>query len=90
MMADALADVFIVFPCQAARDGGNGGARFGKELLREFVEADQRPAFPHRSRIDGEHVLHRRYEGGVLPGPDAPALLPPWLKFTFVRTVPTD
>ena len=40
-------------------------AGFLDQLLRDFVEADQRPRRIVRARVDVEHVLHRRDEGSV-------------------------
>ena len=41
-------------------------ARLGDELLRRFVEADQRSVGIMRPRVDVEHVLHRGDEGRVV------------------------
>ena len=86
----SLAHVFVVLARRPAGSGWNGSPLFGEELFGEFVEADQRAGFVRFAAIGLQHVLHDRYEGGVVPGRDAPAILPPWLEAAFFNTVPTD
>lgn len=61
----AVALILVIAADRAARLHRDGRARLGDELLGGLVQADQRPVGITQPRIDLQHVLHRRDEGGV-------------------------
>ena len=70
----SVALVFVIDTGGAPRLHENRHARFGNELLGSLVQADQNPVGIIGPHIDGEHVLHRGYEGAVGLRRDDPAL----------------
>jgi hypothetical protein len=63
--------------------------RLGNELLRCFVEADERAGRIVRSRVDVEHVLHRRDERRVGFRRDHPVVGQVRLEVVFLSARPT-
>src|SRR5262249_60590169 len=63
-------------------------ARFGNELLRGLVEANQRTIAVAWPRIDGQHVFHNGYERAVGLRRDDPVLAVMGLKSVFLSARP--
>src|SRR4029450_6842981 len=61
----AIALVLIIETGRASRFHRDRHARFGNELLRGFVEANQRTTAVAWPRVDGQHVFHSGYERAV-------------------------
>src|SRR6516164_10604944 len=63
-------------------------ARFGNELLRGLVEANQRTIAVAWPRVDGQHVFHSGYERAVGLRRDDPVLAALGLKSVFLSARP--
>src|SRR5260370_40128520 len=63
-------------------------ARFGNELLRGLVEANQRAIAVAWPRVDGQHVFHSGYERAVGLRRDDPVLAAMGLKSVFLSARP--
>src|SRR5262249_29173756 len=63
-------------------------ARFGNELLRGLVEANQRTIAVAWPRVDGQHVFHSGYERAVGLRRDDPVLAAMGLKSVFFERAP--
>src|SRR5437660_4349820 len=63
-------------------------ARFGNELLRGLVEANQRTIAVAWPRVDGQHVFHSGYERAVGLRRDDPVLAAMGLKSVFLSARP--
>src|SRR5205823_14035203 len=61
----AIALVLVIETGRASRFHRNRHAHFGNELLRGFVEANQRTIAVAWPRVDGQHVFHSGYERAV-------------------------
>src|SRR2546430_7447140 len=61
----AIALVLVIETGRASRFHRDRHARFGNELLRGFVEANQRAIAVAWPRVDGQHVFHSGYERAV-------------------------
>src|SRR5262249_47332030 len=70
----AIALVLIIETGRASRFHRDRHARFGNELLRGLVEANQRTIAVAWPRIDGQHVFHNGYERAVGLRRDDPVL----------------
>src|SRR5258707_401 len=70
----AIAVVLIIEAGRASRFHRDRHARFGNELLRGFVEANQRAIAVAWPRVDGQHVFHSGYERAVGLRRDDPVL----------------
>src|SRR5207302_4266365 len=60
-------------------------ARFGNQLLRGLVQANQRNIGIARPRVYGQHVFHSCHECAVGLRRDDPLLLQMWLENGFLR-----
>src|SRR5467141_3694762 len=60
----AIALVLVIETGRASRFHRDRHARFGNELLRGLVEANQRTIAVAWPRVDGQHVFHSGYERG--------------------------
>src|SRR5262245_7208634 len=69
----AIALVLIIETGRASRFHRDRHARFGNELLRGLVEANQRTIAVAWPRVDGQHVFHSGYERAVGLRRDDPA-----------------
>src|SRR5258708_17395152 len=61
----AIALVLIIETGRASRFHRDWHTRFGNELLRGLVEANQRTIAIAWPRVDGQHVFHSGYERAV-------------------------
>src|SRR5437763_1450003 len=68
----AVAFILIVAPSWSPGLRRNWDTRFGDELLRGFVQANQGKRRIGRALIDFQHVLHASYEGSVAIGRNDP------------------
>src|SRR6266436_6781291 len=79
-LAVPIALVLIIETGRASRFHRDRHARFGNELLRGLVEANQRTIAVAWPRIDGQHVFHSGYERTVGLRRDDPVLAAMGLK----------
>src|SRR5256884_1413393 len=79
----AVALVLVIETGRASRFHRNRHARFGNELLRGLVEANQRAIAVAWPRVDGQHVFHSGYERAVGLRRDDPVLAAMGLKSVF-------
>src|SRR5438094_8721733 len=70
----AIALVLVIETGRASRFHRDRHARFGNELLRGLVEANQRTIAVAWPRVDGQHVFHSGYERAVGLRRDDPML----------------
>ena len=70
----AVALVFVVETSQPPRFHRDRHPRFGNELLRALVHANQRTIGIVWPRVDGQHVFHSGYERAVGLRRDDPVL----------------
>src|SRR6516162_2690923 len=80
--------VFVINTLRLPRLHWNRRSRLGNELLRGLVQTDERYVRIVRSRIDVEHLFHRRYESAVRLRRNDPLLFAVRLKRVFFRTRP--
>ena len=85
---DPVPDVLVVALPGAARPCRQALAELADELAGGLVEADDRAGRVVGALVDGEHVLHGRYELRPVLG-DAPLLDHPWAKLVFFSRLPT-
>src|SRR5205809_7404280 len=83
-----VALVFVIETGRASRFHRDRHARFGKELLRGLVEANQRTIAVAWPRVDGQHVFHSGYERAVGLRRDDPVLAAMGLKSVFLSARP--
>src|SRR5205823_11836059 len=69
----AIALVLVIETGRASRFHRDRHARFGNELLRGLVEANQRTIAVAWPRVDGQHVFHSGYERAVWPSAGCPS-----------------
>src|SRR4029079_10863911 len=74
--------------CWASSFHRDRHAGLGDELLGGLVQAHQHPVGVMRPRIDGEHVFHCGYEGGVGLRRDDPTLPAMGLENVFLSVRP--
>src|SRR5256885_834257 len=79
----AIALVLVIETGRASRFHRDWHARFGNELLRGLVEANQRTIAIAWPRVDGQHVFHSGYERAVGLRRDDPVLAAMGLKSVF-------
>src|SRR5215813_6294119 len=84
----AIALVLIIETGRASRFHRDRHARFGNELLRGLVEANQRIIAVAWPRVDGQHVFHSGYERAVGLRRDDPVLAAMGLKSVFLSARP--
>src|SRR5258708_25583497 len=84
----AIALVLVIETGRASRFHRDRHARFGNELLRGFVEANQRAIAVAWPRVDGQHVFHSGYERAVGLRRDDPVLAAMGLKSVFLSARP--
>ena len=84
---DAL--VLVVVTRRLSRPHRLRCARLGNQLLRGFVEADERERRIMRSRIDVEHILHRCDERRVGLGRNDPIVGQVRFEIVFLSARPT-
>src|SRR5262249_44473411 len=84
----AIALVLIIETGRASRFHRDWHARFGNELLRGLVEANQRTIAVAWPRIDGQHVFHSGYERAVGLRRDDPVLAAVGLEWGFLSPRP--
>src|SRR5207245_2491117 len=84
----AIALVLVIETGRASRFHRNRHAHFGNELLRGFVEANQRTIAVAWPRVDGQHVFHSGYERAVGLRRDDPVLAAMGLKSVFLSARP--
>src|SRR3989449_3564718 len=84
----AIALVLIIETGRASRFHRDRHARFGNELLRGLVEANQRTIAVAWPRVDGQHVFHSGYERAVGLRRDDPVLAAMGLKSVFLSARP--
>src|SRR5262249_59200841 len=87
-MGGAIALVAIIETGWTSRFHRDRHARFGSELLRALVEANQRITAVAWPRVDGQHVFHSGYERAVGLRRDAPVLAAKGLKRVFLGPRP--
>src|SRR3974377_1382444 len=80
--------VFIINPLRLPWLHRNRRSRLGNKLFRGLVQADGRHLRIRRSRIDVEHLFHRRYESAIRLRRNDPLLFAVRLKRVFLRTRP--
>src|SRR5262245_45291997 len=80
--------VLVIETGRASRFHRDRHARFGNELLRGLVEANQRTIVVAWPRIDGQHVFHNGYERAVGLRRDDPVLAAMGLKSVFLSARP--
>src|SRR5262245_32579779 len=80
--------VLVIETGRASRFHRDRHARFGNELLRGLVEANQRTIAVTWPRIDGQHVVHSGYERAVCLRRDDPVLASMGLKSVFLSARP--
>ncbi|HKD25498.1 MAG TPA: hypothetical protein VKC66_06230, partial [Xanthobacteraceae bacterium] len=73
---------------RASRFHRDRHARFGNELLRGLVEANQRTIAVAWPRVDGQHFFHSGYERAVGLRRDDPVLAAMGLKSVFLSARP--
>src|SRR5947209_11855369 len=79
---------FCCLPGRASRFHRDRHARFGNELLRGLVEANQRTIAVAWPRVDAQHVFHSGYERAVGLRRDDPVLAAMGLKSVFLSARP--
>src|SRR2546429_4471964 len=84
----AIALVLIIETGRASRFHRDRHARFGNELLRGLVEANQRTIAIAWPRVDRQHVFHSGYERAVGLRRDDPVLAAMGLKSVFLSPGP--
>src|SRR5215468_2308496 len=84
----AIALVLVIETGRASRFHRGRHARFGNELLRGLVEANQRTIAVAWPRVDGQHVFHSGYERAVGRRRDDPVLAAMGLKSVFLSARP--
>src|SRR5215467_13261383 len=84
----AIALILVIETGRASRFHRDLHARFGNELLRGLVEANQRTIAVAWPRIDGQHVFHSGYERAVGLRRDDPVLAAMGLKSVFLSARP--
>src|SRR5256886_10770494 len=84
----AIALVLVIETGRASRFHRNRHAHFGNELLRGFVEANQRTIAVAWPRVDAQHVFHSGYERAVGLRRDDPVLAAMGLKSVFFNARP--
>src|SRR5947207_8156434 len=84
----AIALVLVIETGRASRFHRDRHARFGNELLRGLVEANQRTIAVAWPRVDGQHVFHSGYERAVGLRRDDPVLAAMGLKNVFLSARP--
>src|SRR5438067_11930832 len=84
----AIALVLVIETGRASRFHRDRHARFGNELLRGLVEANQRTIAVAWPRVDGQHVFHSGYERAVGLRRDDPVLTAIGLKSDFLSARP--
>src|SRR5438128_2190058 len=84
----AIALVLVIETGRASRFHRHRHARFGNELLRDLVEANQRTIAVAWPRVDGQHVFHSGYERAVGLRRDDPVLAAMGLKNVFLSARP--
>src|SRR6266403_1847649 len=84
----AIALVLVIETGRASRFHRDWHARFGNELLRGLVEANQRTIAIAWPRVDGQHVFHSGYERAVGLRRDDPVLAAMGLKSVFLSARP--
>src|SRR5207253_2344529 len=84
----AIALVLVIETGRASRFHRDRHARFGNELLRGFVEANQRTIAVAWPRVDGQHVFHSGYERAVGLRRDDPVLAAMGLESVFLSVRP--
>ena len=83
-----IALVLVIETGRASRFHRDRHARFGNELLRGLVEANQRTIAVAWPRVDGQHVFHSGYERAVGLRRDDPVLAAMGLKSVFLSARP--
>src|SRR5262245_57991021 len=84
----AIALILIIETGRASCFHRDRHARFGNELLRGLVEANQRTIAVAWPRIDGQHVFHRGYERAVGFRRNDPVLAAMGLRRVFLSPRP--
>src|SRR5208283_2075696 len=84
----AVALVFVIEPGRPPRFHLDRSARFGDQLLRGFVQANQRHIGIAWPRVHGQHVFHGRYESAIGLRRDNPLLFQMRLENVFLRVRP--
>src|SRR5260370_16348954 len=84
----AIAIVLVIETGRASRFHRGRHARFGNELLRGLVEANQRTIAVTWPRVDGQHVFHSGYERAVGLRRDDPVLAAMGLERGFLSRRP--
>src|SRR5438552_5705826 len=84
----AIALILVIETGRASRFHRDRHARFGNELLRGLVEANQRTIAVAWPRVDGQHVFHSGYERAVGLRRDDPVLAAMGLKSVFLSARP--
>src|SRR5207237_8266970 len=87
-ISGAIALVIVIDTGRASRFHRNRHAHFGNELLRGFVEANQRTIAVAWPRVDGQHVFHSGYERAVGLRRDDPVLARMGLTSVFLSARP--
>src|SRR5262245_22107965 len=82
----AIALILIIETGRASCFHRDRHARFGNELLRGLVEANQRTIAVAWPRVDGQHVFHSGYERAVGLRRDDLVLAAMGLKSVFLRS----
>src|SRR5262245_8804993 len=88
ILGGAIALILIIETGRASCSHRDRHARFGNELLRGLVEANQRTIAVAWPRIDGQHVFHSGYERAVGLRRDDPVLAAMGLKSVFLSARP--
>src|SRR5439155_17640100 len=86
----AIALVLVIETGRASRFHRDRHARFGNELLRGLVEANQRTIAVAWPRVDGQHVFHSGYERAIGLRRDDPVLAAMGLKNVFLSARPNS
>src|SRR5438046_1149851 len=84
----AVTLVLVIETGRASRFHRDRHARFGNELLRGLVEANQRTISVAWPRVDGQHIFHSGYERAVGLRRDDPVLAAMGLKSVFLSARP--
>src|SRR5277367_2733977 len=78
--------ILVVVPSGGAWLRRDWHTRFGDELLRRLVQADQRALWVVRSLVNLQHILHAGYERSVGIRRDDPLLLQVWPEKVFLAS----
>src|SRR5271165_6253292 len=81
-----VAGVFVIEAGRKPRPHRDRRARFGDKLLGGLVQAHHRAVWVARPRVNGQHVLHRRYERAAGLGRDDPVFAAVRLESVFLST----